>query len=123
MVYRRRKHNPVYSLVIRRNRSSRRRYASPGIRKSLPGKKAGLLILSHYIKTSDNNCTNQPYDLIGDDTRVKDVFMLKVPTDAPRELAHLYDYQLTVLNSIRLDDEEMEAESTQVWAFFLSITT
>jgi len=82
-----------------------------------------LLILSHYIKTSDNNCTNQPYDLIGDDTRVKDVFMLKVPTDAPRELAHLYDYQLTVLNSIRLDDEEMEAESTQVWAFFLSITT
>jgi len=40
--------------------------------------------------------------------------MLKVPTDAPTELAHLYDYQLTVLNSIRLDDEETEVNSGQV---------
>lgn len=40
--------------------------------------------------------------------------MLKVPTDAPPDLAHLYDYQLTVLNSIRLDDEEIEADSGQV---------
>ena len=40
--------------------------------------------------------------------------MLKPPTNAPRELAHLYDYQLTVLNSIRLDDEENEAETGQV---------
>ena len=40
--------------------------------------------------------------------------MLKVPTDAPRDLDHMFDYQLTVLNFIRLDDEEMETESTQV---------
>ncbi len=45
---------------------------------------------------------------------MKDVFMLKVPSEAPRKLAHLFDYQLTVLNSIRIDDEEIEAESDQV---------
>ena len=40
--------------------------------------------------------------------------MLKKPTNAPQQLAHLYDYQVTVLNSIRVDDEENEAESGQV---------
>ncbi len=40
--------------------------------------------------------------------------MLKVPSEAPCKLVHLYDYQLTVLNSIRIDDEEIEAESDQV---------
>ncbi|KAI0267926.1 hypothetical protein BGY98DRAFT_938417 [Russula aff. rugulosa BPL654] len=54
-----------------------------------------------------------PYDLITDDSRVKDVFMLKKPTNAPQQLAHLYDYQVTVLNSIHVDDEENEAESGQ----------
>lgn len=52
------------------------------------------------------------YGRASDDTRVKDVFMLKVPTN--RDLARLYDDQLTVLNSIRLDDEAIEAESGQV---------
>jgi hypothetical protein len=40
--------------------------------------------------------------------------MLKKPTNAPQQLAHLYNYQVTVLNSIRVDDEENEAESGQV---------
>ena len=40
--------------------------------------------------------------------------MLKVPTDAPRELMYLFDYQLTVLNSIRIDDEQLEHENNQV---------
>jgi len=53
----------------------------------------------------------KPWELIDDETRMKDVFMLKIPTDAPRELAHLFDYQLTMLNSIRVDDEGMEMES------------
>ncbi|KAF8328309.1 hypothetical protein F5887DRAFT_1288229 [Amanita rubescens] len=53
------------------------------------------------------------YNLISDDTRVKDVFMLKVPTDAPRDLMYLWDYQLTVLNSIRVDDEQLELENNQ----------
>lgn len=37
--------------------------------------------------------------------------MLKLPTDAPPALAHMYNYQLTVLNSIRLDDKEIEVDS------------
>ncbi|KAF8328324.1 Peroxin-3-domain-containing protein [Amanita rubescens] len=49
-----------------------------------------------------------PYEPIDDHTRVKDVFMLRVLTDAPQELAHLFDYQLIVLNSIRMDDEDSE---------------
>jgi hypothetical protein len=40
--------------------------------------------------------------------------MLRVPTDAPQDLQHLFNYQLTVLNSIRVEDEELEAESGQV---------
>ncbi len=46
--------------------------------------------------------------------------MLKVPTDAPRELAHLFHYQLTVFNSIRLDNEEMEMELAQLRLLSLS---
>ena len=46
--------------------------------------------------------------------------MLKVPTDAPRELVHLFHYQLTVFNSIRLDNEEMEMELAQLRLLSLS---
>ena len=54
------------------------------------------------------------YKLIDDNTRVKDVFMLKNPTEAPAELSHLFDYQLTVLNSIRLADEQTELHTNDV---------
>ena len=57
------------------------------------------------------------YNLIDDTTRVKDVFMLKSPTDAPRELTHLFDYQLTVLNSIRLADEQSEQQNESARTF------
>ncbi|KAF8344843.1 hypothetical protein F5887DRAFT_917856 [Amanita rubescens] len=62
---------------------------------------------NHYIGR------HPQYNLINDDTRVKDAFMLKVPTDAPRDLMYLFDYQLTVLNSIRVDDEQLEQENQQ----------
>ena len=54
------------------------------------------------------------YKLIDDNTRVKDVFMLKNPTEAPAELSHLFDYQLTVLNSIHLADEQTELHTNDV---------
>ena len=54
------------------------------------------------------------YKLIDDNTRIKDVFMLKNPTEAPPELSHMFDYQLTVLNSIRLADEQMELHTNDV---------
>jgi hypothetical protein len=40
------------------------------------------------------------YKLIDDSVKVKDVLMLKCPTEATPELSHLFDYQLMVLNSI-----------------------
>ena len=40
--------------------------------------------------------------------------MLKNPTEAPRELSHMFDYQLTVLNSIRLADEQTELHTNDV---------
>ncbi|KAF8336663.1 hypothetical protein F5887DRAFT_571615 [Amanita rubescens] len=74
-------------------------------------------LVSYAIQTSLNIGTTITiqvnYNLISDDTRVKDVFMLKVPTDAPRDLMYLWDYQLTVLNSIRVDDEQLELENNQ----------
>lgn len=39
------------------------------------------------------------------------VFMLKTPTNGSRELTHLFDYQLTVLNSIWLVDEQSEQQN------------
>jgi hypothetical protein len=50
--------------------------------------------------------------------------MLKVPTDVPQDLAHLYaNYQLTVLNSIRLDDEEIEADGIATCTYRSSTMT
>ena len=40
--------------------------------------------------------------------------MLKCPTEATPELGHLFDYQLTVLNSIRMRDEQLEAANNEV---------
>jgi hypothetical protein len=54
------------------------------------------------------------YKLIDDNTCIKDVFMLKNPTEAPTELSHLFDYQLTVFNSIRLVDEQTELHNNEV---------
>ncbi|KAF8320642.1 hypothetical protein F5887DRAFT_1291293 [Amanita rubescens] len=62
---------------------------------------------NHYIGRPPN------YIMIDDETRVRDAFMLKVPTLATQDLAHLFDYQLTVLNSIRMDDEQIEIENNQ----------
>ena len=58
--------------------------------------------------------TLRQYKLIDDNTRVKDVFMLKNLTEAPRHLRYLFDYQLTVLNSIRLADEQTEIHANEV---------
>jgi hypothetical protein len=57
---------------------------------------------------------NQNYKLIDDETKVKDIFMLKCPTDAPATLAHLFDYQLTILNTIRIHDEQLELNNHKV---------
>ena len=40
--------------------------------------------------------------------------MLKSPTMAPPDLAYLFDYQLSVLNIIRLEDEQLEAKNNEV---------
>ena len=40
--------------------------------------------------------------------------MLKCPTDAPATLTHLFDYQLTVLNTIRIHDEQLELNNRKV---------
>ena len=40
--------------------------------------------------------------------------MLRVPTDAPPDLAHLFNYQLTILNLIRLQDEQDEINKNEV---------
>ena len=58
------------------------------------------------------------YKLIDDSTKVKDVFMLKTPTEAPRELAYLFDYQLSILNTIRVQDEQDEADANEVSGLF-----
>lgn len=40
--------------------------------------------------------------------------MLKTPTDASRDLAYLFDLQLSVLNTIRLEDEQAEVDNGEV---------
>ena len=40
--------------------------------------------------------------------------MLKTPTDVPRDLAYLFDYQLSILNTICVLDEQDEAENNEV---------
>ena len=57
------------------------------------------------------------YKLIDDSVKVKDVLMLKCPTEAMPELSHLFDYQLTVLNSIRMRDEQLEAANNEVCGY------
>lgn len=43
--------------------------------------------------------------------------MLKSPTMAPPDLAYLFDYQLSVLNIIWLEDEQLEAKNNEVLFF------
>lgn len=40
--------------------------------------------------------------------------MLKSPTEAPRDLAYLFDYQLSILNTIWIEDEQTEADNNEV---------
>ena len=40
--------------------------------------------------------------------------MLKCPTEVTPELGHLFNYQLMVLNSIRMRDEQLEATNNEV---------
>ena len=54
------------------------------------------------------------YKLIDDSTKVRDIFMLKTPTDASRDLAYLFDLQLSVLNTIWLEDEQAEVDNGEV---------
>ena len=61
------------------------------------------------------------YKLIDDSTKVKDVFMLKTPTEVPRELAYLFDYQLSILNTIRVQDEQDEADANEVSGLFSTV--
>ena len=65
------------------------------------------------------NLPNPPYELVDYHTPAKEVFMLQVPIDIPRELAYMFDYQFTVFNSIRLDNETgSRAGSSSVDAFY-----
>ena len=54
------------------------------------------------------------YKLIDNSTKVKDVIMLKCPTNATPELSHLFNYQLTVLNSIWIRDEQLKVANNEV---------
>lgn len=47
--------------------------------------------------------------------------MLKSPTDGPRDLEHLFHYQLTVLNDIRLADEQLEIDNDHASQLRLSL--
>jgi hypothetical protein len=43
--------------------------------------------------------------------------MLQAPTGASKKLLHLFNYQLTVLNTVRIADESAEAENNEVCFF------
>ncbi|KAF8336662.1 hypothetical protein F5887DRAFT_1161333 [Amanita rubescens] len=89
----------------------------------MPFRASRLTVYDHVAQRCDNIMARYEqntgsemvlkFNLINDTTRAKDVFMLKVPTDAPRDLAYLFDYQLTVLNSICINDEQIESDNNQ----------
>ncbi|KAF8340217.1 hypothetical protein F5887DRAFT_1284308 [Amanita rubescens] len=69
--------------------------ASMGTRHSAMG--------NHYVG-SNKNAPNS----ITDKSTIKDIFILRHPTNAPDDLSVLYDYQLDNLNKLRVHDSDME---------------